>query len=192
MLSKSKGHLFVISAPSGTGKSTVAQAVCRRLPELVASISCTTRKPRAGERDGVDYYFLSEDEFRRRIDEGLFAEWASVHNSLYGTPKQFLRDAVDAGKSVILDIDIQGGMAIKKTFPEAVTVFLVPPDMEVLRERLTRRGTDDPAQVELRMANAKQELGFRDRYDEKIVNDRLEDAVEKLASLIRRRIVVGT
>ncbi len=179
-----RGKLFVISAPSGTGKSTVLAEVRRRLPEFEFSVSCTTRRPRGDEVDGREYHFIERSAFEAMIASGAFAEWAEVHGNLYGTPKAPIEEAISSGRSVLLDIDVQGGMAMKRAFPEAVTVFLLPPDFEELRRRLSGRGTDSAEQVKLRLENARKELEFKDKYDKCIVNDSVEVAAEKLICLI--------
>lgn len=179
-----RGLLVVISAPSGTGKSTVVKRLAKEIPDLTHSISCTTRVRRPLERAGREYHFLSRAEFEKKLSEGYFVEWAAVHNALYGTPRKPLEQALSAGKCVIMDIDTQGAMAIKKAFPDAVTIFLLPPSQAVLKERLARRGTDTDDDVELRLTNAAQELALQDRYDHRVINDELEEAVRALVDLI--------
>jgi guanylate kinase len=188
-----KGRLFVISAPSGTGKSTVLACVRRRLPDLEFSVSCTTRESREGEADGVDYRFVDRGEFRRQADAGDFVEWAEVHGELYGTPRAPIEDAVSSGRDMILDIDVQGGMSIKDAFPDALSVFLLPPDMEELERRLSGRATDSREQIRLRLENARREMAFADRYDRRIVNDEVGRACEELCELIgdMRKAEVG-
>ncbi|MBN1283142.1 MAG: guanylate kinase [Proteobacteria bacterium] len=179
-----KGHLFVISAPSGAGKSTVLDCVRRRIGNLEFSVSCTTRPIRAGESEGVHYRFVDESVFRAMIDRGEFLEWAEVHGELYGTPRLPIEGAIAAGRDVLLDIDVQGGMAIKRSFPEAVTVFLLPPSMGELKSRLGGRATDSPEQIRVRLANAEREMGFAERYDRRVVNDEVERACGELCALI--------
>jgi len=162
------------------------RAMRSRFPDLVYSISHTTRPPRPGEVHGVDYFFISTDEFRKGIAAGLWAEWAEVHGNYYGTSARFLEEALSSGKDVLLDIDVQGACQIVDRFPGAVTIFILPPSMEVLRRRIESRGTDSPEVIELRMENARREMQRRDCYDYRIVNDRLEDAVEALAGVIEK------
>ena len=179
-----KGRIFVISAPSGTGKSTVVQGLLHRFPQLVYSVSATTRPPRADEHQGIDYHFVDRDTFISMRQNGDFAEWACVHGELYGTPRQPLKEAVEEGLDIVLDIDVQGGVAIKDAFPEAATVFLLPPSFEVLKERLAGRGTDSPEQIRIRLENARSELSYKNRYDHHIVNDEVDRALDELAKLI--------
>lgn len=179
-----KGCLIVISAPSGTGKSTVVQRLCTVLPDLIHSVSCTTRPRRSPEVDGRDYFFLSEKEFRKRRAAGDFVESATVHGFHYGTLRRPLEEALAKGRGMILDIDVQGGTAIKQAFPAAVTIFLLPPDLAALEQRLRQRGTDDAEQVEVRLTNARRELAAQMSYDFRVVNDDLERAVVELKRII--------
>lgn len=183
-----RGLPIVISAPSGCGKTTVVDELRRLRPELVRSISATTRPPRIGERDGVDYYFLTEEEFRRRIDEGLFAEYAQVHGHYYGTPEESLERLLASGRDVLLVIDVQGGLALKRAFPEAVTIFLLPPSMEELEARLRGRGTEPEDVIERRLANAKAEMDCAPLYQYRVVNDDVERAAREVAAIIDREV----
>ncbi len=178
------GQLFVISAPSGTGKSTVAMAVRQRVPGLGYSISHTTRKPRGDERDGVDYHFVDDETFTKMIDEGAFVEWAKVYDNFYGTSSSGLKDLTASGLDVLMDVDIQGGRNIKNRFPDSVLIFLLPPSLEELERRLRKRGTDDEAVIRARMESAADDIKNCVWYDYIIVNDKLETAIDEAQSII--------
>ena len=184
-MSESESKLFVISGPSGAGKGTLVARVRDRVPGLGLTVSATTRQPRAGEIDGVNYYFLTDEEFSRRVEEGQFVEWAQVHANRYGTLVSEVESKLADGHSLILEIDVQGALNVKRRFPDAVLVFVEPPSLEVLRERLVGRGTETPESVELRLANAEHELSLADRYDVRIVNDDLEEATVALADVLQ-------
>ena len=184
MAHPSSGHLFILSAPSGAGKSTLCRFLLVRFPDLRYSVSYTTRLPRKGEQDGVDYRFISEAEFRKGIEDGRWAEWAEVHGCCYGTDAGVLADAIARGQDMLLDIDVQGACQLVERFPDAVTIFVMPPSIEVLRERLLARGTDSREVIERRMAAAEKELRCRSRYRHIVVNDRLETAMAELAALV--------
>ncbi|MDM7926915.1 MAG: guanylate kinase [bacterium] len=179
------GKLFVLSSPSGGGKTTVLSEVLRRDPTLRYSVSATTRPPRPGERDGVDYHFMDPGEFDRRIRSGGFLEWAEVHGNRYGTPVEPVLGWVEAGERVILDLDVQGALDVKRSAPRSVLIFLLPPSLSALRERLERRGTDRPDAVQSRLAAAEREMAQCEQYDFVIFNDRLEDAVDCLQAVLR-------
>ncbi|GBE12806.1 guanylate kinase [bacterium BMS3Bbin14] len=194
----SRGILLVLSAPSGGGKTTILKKVMAGLPGLVFSVSHTTRKPRPGEQDGRDYYFVSRQEFesiRDRHPSG-FLEWAEVHGNLYGTSRAAVEQRLGGGRDVILDIDVQGAAQIRQS-ADPVTVFIAPPSLAELEARLRGRGTENEQTLALRLENAKQELAAMDLYDYLVVNDRLDEAVESLRSIIiaercrRRRTVDG-
>lgn len=176
----------MISGPSGAGKGTVVARTRERLPRLGLTVSATTRAPRPGEVDGVNYHFLTHDEFMKRVDAGAFVEWAHVFDHLYGTLVSEVEQQLDKGHSVILEIDVQGAFQVREKFPDAVLIFIKPPSMEVLRERLTGRGTESSDVVELRLATAKKELELADAYDEIVVNDDLDQATDELVSIIER------
>ncbi len=180
-----KGSLFIISAPSGAGKSTLCQALQDRFPDIRYSVSYTTRPPREGDQEGVDYYFIDEEHFQRGIERNDWAEWAIVHDNYYGTSARILEDTLAAGQDMLLDIDVQGAMQILERFPESVTIFIMPPDFETLGKRLRKRGKDTEAVITRRLENAKKEIAQKDRYRHIIVNDRLEDAVEELIRLVK-------
>jgi len=179
------GKIFVISAPSGAGKTTLVGMLKKQFPSLAESISCTTRKPRGNEADGVDYFFLSKDEFFAKRESGLFAEWAEVHGNFYGTPLDFLEKQLDSGRDIICDIDYQGAINIKKAFTEeAVLILVLPPSMEELESRLRHRATDDPEVIKTRLLNAKNEILHYHNFDFVVVNNDLNTAFEQLSKIV--------
>lgn len=182
-LVKHKGELFVISGPSGTGKGTI----CKKLiedEEIFLSVSATTREPRPGEVDGESYYFMDKDTFVDMINSGGFLEHAVVYDHYYGTPKQRVLEKLEAGIDVILEIDIQGAMNVKKSFPEGIFIFILPPSLKVLRELLTARGTDAPDVIEKRLSKTVSEIKQIGNYDYYVVNDDLDTAVERTRAII--------
>ncbi|HEY8361958.1 MAG TPA: guanylate kinase [Tissierellaceae bacterium] len=181
----SKGFLLVISGPAGTGKGTVCKELLKRNKDIVYSVSATTRKPRIGEIDGVNYYFVTEEKFKSMIENDEFLEYAYVHTNYYGTPKKFVFEQIEKGEIVLLEIDVQGAMQIKKKFPEAVFIFLLPPTMEELKNRIVKRGTETEEDIKRRYENAFKELDFVDNYDYFVINDVVEDAVSDIESIIR-------
>jgi len=191
-LKRKTGCAIVLSGPSGVGKSTLIELVRKQLPELEFSVSCTTRPPRTGEIDGVSYYFLSDAEFERRLDNGEFIEHAGVFAKRYGTLRREVLDRVAAGRDVILDIDVQGAMQIKAAaardaeLAAAVEfVFIVPPSIEVLEQRLRGRGTDSEEQIQLRLSKARGELSHWREYDYAVVSGDKEQGARDLAAVIR-------
>ncbi len=179
------GEIFVVSAPSGVGKTTIIRSVLEQWPEVRFSVSCTTRSPRAGEVSGDDYLFLTRREFLEGIGNGRFLEWARVHGEYYGTDRSQVEDWLSEGRDVLLDIDVQGAQQVRCTYPYAQTIFVVPPSMEVLEERLNNRGTETAEQIEARSAAAVRELQQAPWYDFLIVNDVLEDAISDFNAIIR-------
>lgn len=179
-------RLFVISGPSGAGKGTLLAELRKQRPDLDLTVSATTRSPRPGEVDGTSYYFLSDEEFRRRIAAGEFVEWAEVHGHLYGTLVSEVKRLLAKGHSLVLEIDVQGALNVRKVYPDAVLVFIEPPSLEVLEERLRGRGTEDEASIELRLKNARHEMELADQYDARIVNDTVDRAAQELGSVMRR------
>ena len=186
------GQLFVISAPSGAGKSTILMAVRKRVPGLGYSISHTTRKPRGDERNGVDYHFVDDRAFTKMIDEGAFVEWAKVYDSFYGTSSSGLQDLTASGLDVLMDVDILGGQNIKNRFPDSVLIFLLPPSLEILERRLRERGTDNEPVIRARMDSAADDIKNCVWYDYIIVNDKLEMAIDQVKSVIISRRCLTT
>ena len=181
---RNRGHLFIISGPSGVGKSTVLRKILERRPQLLYSISYTTRPPRANEQDGVDYHFISEPVFRKKIDAKEFAEWAEVHGHLYGTSAPYIEEALTSGQDVLLDVDVEGAKRLFSRYPEAISVFITPPSMEELERRLRTRGMDSPAVMERRLKNAEVEMAQVDLYDHVVANDDLAQSVSKLEAIM--------
>ena len=192
----SRGILFVLSGPSGAGKGTLRRLLFQRLPGLAYSVSCTTRQPRPGETEGVEYHFVSEEAFREMIAQGRFLEWAKVHDHFYGTRASDVGEVLERGLDVVLEIDVQGALQVKKAIPEAVTLFIDPPSVEELERRLSCRGTEAPEERRLRLMNAKAEMEQARSYDHRVVNDHLEEALEDLAHLVEfyrgKRMKEGT
>ena len=177
-------RVFVITGPSGVGKGTLIRTLRERLPELELSVSATTRAPRPGERDGVDYHFLSDADFQRRVDAGDFVEHAVYSGRRYGTLRSELERRTAAGHPVVLEIETQGARQVRTTLPEAVQVFIAPPSLDALRTRLIGRGTDDDAEVAARLRVATEELAAQGEFGHVVVNDRLEDAVAQLVAIV--------
>jgi guanylate kinase len=177
--------VFVITGPSGVGKGTLIRTLLERVPELELSVSATTRKPRLGETQGLDYHFMSDDEFERRVRDGEFVEHASYSGRRYGTLRSDLEQRFARGAPVVLEIEVQGARQVAETMPEAIRIFVAPPSEEALRTRLIGRGTDSPEDVEQRLATAAEELRARREFPHVVVNDRLDDAVVALEEVVR-------
>jgi guanylate kinase len=178
------GILFILSAPSGAGKTTISRRAIAEIPGLAMSISCTTRRPRAGERDGEDYHFLSAEEFARRRDTGGFAEWAKVHEAEYGTPREPIDAALTGGSDLLLDVDVQGARQMKARYPQAVAVFVLPPSLAELERRLRARATDAEEVIRGRLERARSELEERWAYDYLLVNREVEASVRRFAAIV--------
>ena len=179
-----KGKTFIISGPSGVGKSTVLHALFEGRDDLYFSVSATTRAPREGEQDGVDYHFIHADRFRNMIAEDAFLEYAEYVGNFYGTPMRLVDEAMEQGKDVLLDIEIQGAMQVCAKRPETVRIFIAPPSWEELERRLTARGTDTPEKVQKRLIRAQVELEMAGDYDYFVVNDTVENAVNEIRAIM--------
>ncbi|MBN8545696.1 MAG: guanylate kinase [Ignavibacteria bacterium] len=188
---KVRGKIYVISAPSGTGKTTIIKRIKEIRPEIRFSISAATRNPRGIEVHGKDYYFLSKDDFMKKVKAGEFVEWEEVFGNYYGTLKSELVDTVEKGEDVILEIDVKGALNIKQQFPESVLVFLLPPSIEELVARLTGRNTEKQEELEKRIARAELEFSFREQFDHCVVNNDLEECVNEVLELISKPKTIG-
>lgn len=179
-----KGLLLVVSGPSGVGKGTICKEYLNKYDDCALSVSATTRSPRDGEVDGVSYFFLSHEEFRKKIDEGGFLEHAVFCDNYYGTPKDAVMEKLEEGKNVILEIEVQGALQVRSHYPEAVFVFVIPPSVETLEERLRGRGTETDEVIKKRLERAKAEFKYIDKYNYVLVNDTVSEAVCRLHSII--------
>ncbi len=179
-----KGLLIIVSGPSGAGKGTICKELINRDDSIVVSVSATTRKPRNGEVDGVSYHFLDRDGFESLIKEDGFLEHACVYDNYYGTPKKFVIEQITSGKNVLLEIDIQGALQVKKKYPEGIFVFVLPPSMETLKERIVGRGSETPESLEMRLSSAYSEIELIKNYDYFIVNDTVDYATDILQAII--------
>ena len=179
-----KTLLFVVSGPSGVGKSTLCRHILQGIPDIRLSVSCTTRSPRSGETDGKEYWFISEEEFRAKIEEQAFAEWAEVYGRLYGTPWQELQQEPGIHTDILLDIDVQGARQVMKTLQKAVTIFILPPSLEILRTRLAGRGTDSSEEQNRRFQKSQDEMNSYSEYQYTIRNETLDQAIQELRAVI--------
>src|SRR5690625_2916535 len=185
MLSVEKGILFILSGPSGVGKGTVRAKLFDHIDDLKYSISATTREKRPGEIDGIDYFFKTKEEFKNLIKQNRLLEYAEYVNNYYGTPKQYVEQTLSEGHDVFLEIEVQGAMQVQKNFSEGVFIFLIPPSLEELKNRILNRGTESPELVNNRMNKAKKEIDMMSAYDYVVVNDDVDHAVNKIKSIIQ-------
>ncbi len=186
-----RGKIIVFSAASGAGKTTILDYLREVMPELVYSISVTTREPRVHEKDGIHYFFIDVEEFKRKIKEDKFAEWAEVHGNYYGTPKEFIEKTIESGKTIIMDIDVYGKVKFDKVYPEALGIFLIPPSNKELERRLRSRKTDSEEVINIRLNNAKKEMEFakiNGKYEYSIINNRLDQTRRDVVTLIKKII----
>jgi len=180
-----KGTLFVVTAPSGAGKTTLVLALLAAEPQVQLSISYTTRAPREGEVDGKDYHFISREAFLQMVEHGDFLEHAEVHGNLYGTSQKWISEAIASGRDILLEIDWQGAQQVRKLFPEAIGIFILPPSAAVLEQRLRNRGKDSEEAITRRMENAREEIGHVDEFDYVIVNEHIDLAVRDIVGIVR-------
>lgn len=194
----SRGNLYIISAPSGAGKTSILRPLFRQLPQLAFSVSHTTRAPRSGEKDGVDYHFIDRDGFIAMRDQGAFLESAEVHGNFYGTSREAVLESLAAGVDIFLDIDVQGAAQVREKLPEAIAIFILPPSWLELEQRLRGRGTDSDATIALRLANARCEIAHWQQYDYPVINGDLDAAIDTLRCIVvahraaGRRAIDGT
>ena len=180
-----KGVLVIVSGLSGAGKGTICKRLLEKYPNYVLSVSATSRKPRSGEVDGREYFFITKDEFEERIQQGKLLEYAQYVDNYYGTPKDWVEEQLREGKDIILEIELQGAFQIKEKIPETVLIFVLPPDMEELKRRLINRGTETMEQIERRLQRASEEMEFVPQYDYVIINEDVEKSVDMLHNIVR-------
>ena len=184
--------LIVISAPSGCGKTTIAREILKRYPDIAFSVSATTRPKRSNEVDGVDYFFLTNDQFHKNIDDGAMVEWEEIYGNYYGTLKPEIDRALHTGQSMLFDVDVNGALSIKKKYPkDTILIFIKPPSMEVLTQRLRNRKTETPETIQQRLDRVPMELQQAKQFDVSVINDELQDAIQRVDDIIRRAIGVA-
>ncbi|CUN66714.1 guanylate kinase [Clostridium sp. NSJ-49] len=183
-MTNNKGLLIVVSGPSGAGKGTICKALLEKHDDLFISVSATTRQPRAGEVDGVNYHFITKEDFIKRVEQKDFLEYAEVYGNYYGTPKSKVEEMLNSGKNVILEIDIQGALKVKENFKEGVFIFILPPSMEELKQRIIKRGSETPESLMRRFKSAYQEINYISKYNYAVVNDIVDVAVSKIEGII--------
>lgn len=179
-----KGMIIIVSAPSGAGKTSISDAVIKNDKNVVYSISTTTRAPRKGEKNGREYFFVNEETFKIMIAQKKFAEWAKVHGNYYGTAKKSLEETINSGKDILLDIDVQGAVKIKKQYKSAIMLFIMTPSLKILKDRLIKRNKDSLETIKIRLANAKKEISYMEKYDYLVLNDKLDISIKNVQSII--------
>jgi len=188
ILESKKGAIIAISAPSGTGKTTILRRILSDFPEIVFSVSATTRKRRKNEVEGADYFFISEEEFKKKIHNNEFVEWELFYDNYYGTFRNFIENCINNGKSVILEVDVHGAVEIKRIYPDAILIYITPPSLEELRIRLKKRQTENEEDLKKRIERAKMELSHKDKFDYFIINNDLNTAYYEIKILIGKII----
>lgn len=183
-----KAKLFVFSAPSGSGKTTIVRDILKQYPEFLFSVSATTRKRRNVEKDGVDYFFISEEDFRKKIDDGEFVEWEKFYDYYYGTLKKIVDDNISKDLVTVFEVDVKGAISIKKVYPFATLIFIAPPSIEELKERLIKRNTESDEDLKKRIERAEMELGFKDQFDYVVNNINLDQAKKEAREIIEKEI----
>ncbi len=187
-----RGKLIVVSGPSGSGKTTIAREILRRYPLLQFSVSATTRPCRAGEVEGKDYYFLSREEFLHRVEMGEFAEWEELYGHYYGTPRSEIEGRLRLGKHLLFDVDVRGALSIKRLYPEAMLIFVAPPNRQILEERLRRRQTEGDEALARRLARADLELDMGKKFDHRVVNDALQQALAEVERIVEHYLQMAS
>jgi guanylate kinase len=187
-LDNSKGILFIVSGPSGTGKTTIIKRILKEFPDIIYSVSATTRKKRSNEKNGEDYYFISDEEFEQKIKRDEFAEWEKFYDYYYGTLKKYIDDSLESGKNVLMEIDVKGALTIREKYPDAVLIYIYPPSFEELKIRLKNRRTEDEVDYQKRIERAEFELRYKDKFDYFVHNLEIEKAVLDLKNLIKNKI----
>ena len=182
---KKKGMIIIVSAPSGAGKTSICNSLIKSDKNIVYSISTTTRQPRKGEKNGREYFFVDNKKFKDMVKKNLFVEYAKVHNYFYGTSKKILEETLNKGKDILLDIDVQGAIKIKKQYKDALMIFITTPTLKILKERLIKRNKDSMNVINTRVKNAKKELTYLPRYDYLVLNDKLDISIENVKSIIK-------
>ena len=183
----SKGNLFIITAASGAGKTSLVKALVSEIPKIKVSISFTTRHPRPGEKDGIDYFFVDERAFRNMIKNEEFLENAKCHGAFYGTSKSTVKEAIEKGENIILEIDYQGAFSVKKLFPDSISIFIIPPSIQALETRLNKRGQDSKQNIKLRIAAARNEMSHLEKFDYVTINENFEKALFELKAIIQSK-----